>query len=319
MAFTPTGGGYYEVAADGGIFAFGNAPFYGSMGAQPLAAPIVGMAVTPTGGGYDEVAADGGIFAFGTAPFHGSASGMTSASVVAGAMAPTGKGYYEAGADGGVFAFGGVPFDGSGIGQSAGSPVVAMATDPDGGYWEASRSGGIYAFGSPYEGSLVSPTPDPTPDPSAVNGSQIAGIALSQVGSSDGYLYGPNGSTWCGYFTSWVWGQAGIPIGPTGEAVGIGQWALDNGGTLLPPTATPQVGDAVLWEWGGSGDAWPDPSGLNYGNILHVNIVVSVLPGDQIVTVGGNESGAVRQLGPFSVQGAGFTGQSIYAFVQPPA
>ena len=40
------------VASDGGIFAFGDAPFYGSMGGQPLNKPVVGMAATPTGHGY---------------------------------------------------------------------------------------------------------------------------------------------------------------------------------------------------------------------------------------------------------------------------
>jgi hypothetical protein len=31
MAAAPTGGGYWEVAADGGIFSFGKARFYGSV------------------------------------------------------------------------------------------------------------------------------------------------------------------------------------------------------------------------------------------------------------------------------------------------
>ena len=44
MAVTPDGGGYWMVAADGGIFAFGDAKFFGSMGGKPLNAPIVGMA-----------------------------------------------------------------------------------------------------------------------------------------------------------------------------------------------------------------------------------------------------------------------------------
>ena len=30
----PTGGGYWEVAADGGVFTFGNATYYGSMGSK---------------------------------------------------------------------------------------------------------------------------------------------------------------------------------------------------------------------------------------------------------------------------------------------
>ncbi len=67
--------GYHEVASDGGIFSFGDAQFYGSMGGTPLNKPIVGMASTPDGKGYWEVAADGGIFSFGDAQFYGSMGG----------------------------------------------------------------------------------------------------------------------------------------------------------------------------------------------------------------------------------------------------
>ena len=67
MAATPTGHGYWLVAADGGIFTFGDAGFHGSTGATRLNQPIVGMAPTPTGNGYWLVAADGGIFTFGDA------------------------------------------------------------------------------------------------------------------------------------------------------------------------------------------------------------------------------------------------------------
>ena len=42
MAATPDGGGYWLVAADGGIFSFGDAHFYGSTGAVHLNQPIVG-------------------------------------------------------------------------------------------------------------------------------------------------------------------------------------------------------------------------------------------------------------------------------------
>jgi hypothetical protein len=74
LPFTaPTG--YTMVASDGGIFAFGDASFHGSMGGTPLNKPIVGLATTPDGHGYWEVASDGGIFAFGDASFHGSMGG----------------------------------------------------------------------------------------------------------------------------------------------------------------------------------------------------------------------------------------------------
>ena len=44
MASTPDGGGYWEVASDGGIFAFGDARFFGSTGGVHLTKPVVGMA-----------------------------------------------------------------------------------------------------------------------------------------------------------------------------------------------------------------------------------------------------------------------------------
>jgi hypothetical protein len=75
MAATPDGGGYWMVAADGGIFAFGDAGFYGSTGNIVLNQPVVGMTPGVQGQGYWMVAADGGIFAFGDAPFYGSAAG----------------------------------------------------------------------------------------------------------------------------------------------------------------------------------------------------------------------------------------------------
>jgi hypothetical protein len=86
-AAAASGGSYWEVAADGGIFAFGSAGFHGSMGGQHLNSPVVGLAATPTGQGYWEVAADGGIFAFGSAGFHGSMGGQHLNSPVVGLAA----------------------------------------------------------------------------------------------------------------------------------------------------------------------------------------------------------------------------------------
>jgi hypothetical protein len=74
MAATADGKGYWEFHSDGGIFSFGSARFFGSMGRHFLAQPIVGMAPTADGNGYWLAAADGGVFAFGGAPFLGSAA-----------------------------------------------------------------------------------------------------------------------------------------------------------------------------------------------------------------------------------------------------
>jgi hypothetical protein len=63
------------VALDGGVFAFGDAHFYGSMGGHPLNAPMGEIAANPNGPGYSTVAEDGGVFSFGGAPFEGSMGG----------------------------------------------------------------------------------------------------------------------------------------------------------------------------------------------------------------------------------------------------
>jgi hypothetical protein len=141
--------GYWLVAADGGIFAFGNAPFYGSMGGKHLDQPIVGMASTPDGKGYWLVASDGGIFAYGDANFFGSMGGRHLDSPIVGmATTPDGKGYWLVASDGGIFAYGDASFQGSKGGQPLNAPIVGMAAVPAGqGYELLGSDGGVYPFG----------------------------------------------------------------------------------------------------------------------------------------------------------------------------
>ena len=141
--------GYWEVAADGGIFSFGDARFYGSMGGTPLNQPIVGMAATPSANGYWEVAADGGIFSFGDARFYGSMGGTPLNQPIVGmAATPTANGYWEVAADGGIFSFGDARFYGSMGGTPLNQPIVGMAATPTAnGYWEVAADGGIFSFG----------------------------------------------------------------------------------------------------------------------------------------------------------------------------
>ena len=152
MALTPDQGGYWLVGADGGVFAFGDAGYHGSLAGEPLTQPIVGMAVDQATGGYWLVARDGGVFAF-DAPFYGSAASLhLSAPVVGIESAPSGTGYRLVASDGGVFSYN-EPFYGSMGGQPLDDPVVGIAEDPTtGGYWIACANGDVLAFGAPFYG-----------------------------------------------------------------------------------------------------------------------------------------------------------------------
>ena len=108
MASTPSGHGYWLVAADGGVFTFGDATFHGSAAGMTHGAPILAMAATRTGKGYYLLAANGGVFTFGDAHFAGAA--MDTSRVATGIAVPAnGRGYMVVRADGSVAGFGGAP------------------------------------------------------------------------------------------------------------------------------------------------------------------------------------------------------------------
>jgi lysophospholipase L1-like esterase len=123
-----SGAGYWLAASDGGVFAYGDAGFYGSAGSFVLNKPVAGMAATPDGRGYWLVASDGGVFAYGDAGFYGSAGSFVLNKPVAGmAATPDGRGYWLVASDGGVFAYGDAGFYGSAGSFVLNKPVVGMA------------------------------------------------------------------------------------------------------------------------------------------------------------------------------------------------
>ena len=163
--------GYLTVAADGGIFSFGQ-PFCGSTGNIALNKPVVGMAQAPGRGGYWLVASDGGVFTFGAARFYGSTGNIhLNQPVVGMAATPDGGGYWLVASDGGIFCFGDAGFYGSAA-TFPGQDIVGMAPSPGGGgYWLVSTTGRVFAYGDAiFKGDtsalrlnarIVGITPDP--------------------------------------------------------------------------------------------------------------------------------------------------------------
>ncbi len=97
MAATPSGHGYWFTASDGGVFAFGDAGFYGSLGSVPQSRPVVAMGSTSDGQGYWFTNNNGGVTAYGDATYWGSAPQVLAQPVVGMAEAP-GSGHFTASA-----------------------------------------------------------------------------------------------------------------------------------------------------------------------------------------------------------------------------
>ena len=340
---TPDGKGYWLYALDGGIFSFGDAHFYGSTGGIKLWQPIVGMAAMPDGAGYWMVASDGGVFSFGDAAFHGSTGGIKLASPVVGMIAShDGAGYVLAAGDGGVFTFGDGPFHGSLGGRSIPGWVNGIAATPSGnGYWLANADGAVYPFGDagsygdnsgasrnpPIAAIVATPSghgywllePDafPTAFSHPAGDVNIVNLATSQVREdpNTGSFCNPYGpcEAWCALFVTWVWGHSGVPI-PSFPFVGsIYNWAVAHT-RVLPPSARPSPGDAVLY---GTGPQ-------NVGTAVHTGIVAQVWPDGAIDTVEGDAgpapSGALNVVinGPFlPSDSANYNGFPIFGFAVP--
>jgi len=233
------GQSYWFVARDGGIFAFGDAKFFGSTGSIKLNQPIVGMATTPDGQGYWFVAQDGGIFAYGDAKFFGSTGDVKPASPIVGMAATTsGQGYWFVTRDGGIYAFGDAKPAGSAT--NTGQPIVAMAPDPrTGGYWIAGRDGGVSALGGAADLGGVHGLNQP-----------IVGMAATPTGqgywlvAQDGGIFAFGDAKFFGSTGNIKLNQpiVGMSASPTGQ----GYWFVAQDGGIFA------FGDAGFWGSTGS-------------------------------------------------------------------
>jgi hypothetical protein len=180
------------------------------------------------------------------------------------------------------------------------------------------------------------------------SGSEIVRIAQSQLGQTENPLssnctkYGPC-VDWCSLFVAWVWEKAGVPLhggtAPFAWSGSIYKWAQaheagvlprkragdnpfleaqPNGARVLPPTATPAPGDAVLFGYVERNSA---------GELIrilrsdHVAIVERLFPDGEITTIDGNYGDRVARVGPFLPAEAVAKGEPapIYGYAQPPS
>jgi len=351
------GQGYWVAASDGGVFSFGNAQFYGSMGGKPFNGSMVGIAATPDGGGYWLVASDGGVFSFGNAQFHGSMGGKPfNGSMVGIAATPDGGGYWLVASDGGVFSFGNAQFHGSMGGKPFNGSMVGMAPTPGGGYWLVASDGGVFSFGDAQFYGSMGGKPLNAP---------VVGMSRTRDGggywlvASDGGVFSFGNAQFSGAplvpppttptptsppasppppgartaVVSLAQKKVGIREGPGnqnpfGPSVAwcalFVSWIWNHSQVQIPSTAT--VRGIYKWSWdrqqARSPSARPEPGdAVIYGRAgdQHTGIVEIVSPdGGLITTIEGNRSNKVSRIGPFRPSdSARYNGMPIYGFASP--
>ncbi len=158
MVPSATGHGYFMVAADGGVFAFGDAVFAGSCPAiGGCAGAAVAVMPDASGNGYWLVTATGHVYAFGDAPFLGAPGGNVGSPVTSAVRTHDGNGYWILLADGTVLPFGdAITLGGAQGSTSALNPATAIfATQSGLGYWVATANGAVANFGdAPNDGGM---------------------------------------------------------------------------------------------------------------------------------------------------------------------
>ena len=151
-------GGYFMVASDGGVFAFGDAHFAGSCpGIGGCSGAAVAVMPDSSGNGYWLVTQTGNVYTFGDAPNFG-APGNTGSPVTSAVRTPDGGGYWILTANGTVYNYGDAASDGDAAGAFGGlNPATAIFTTSDGGgYWIASANGTVDQYGdAPNDGGMA--------------------------------------------------------------------------------------------------------------------------------------------------------------------
>jgi hypothetical protein len=233
MAVLPNGLGYWLAGSDGGVFSFGEAKFYGSLGAKTLPSghSIIAIVGTRSGLGYWLVDASGVVTPFGDALALGALPvADVKTPIVSVAISRDGKGAWFANAAGKVFTLGTAEGYGSPPRRTTlDHPITAMAATPDDkGYWLAEADGDVYPFGDAAKGK-------PAP-------ARMIGSIVGMVPAKDALGY------WATTDHGWV-----LPGGD----------AFSKGGVDAFVNGSPIVGIATTARWNGKLPApvSPYPSG----------------------------------------------------------
>ena len=246
MAATPDGGGYWLVGPDGGIFAYGDAGFFGSAGGCTSTSRSSAWRPRRTAvatGWWRPTAASS---AYGDAGFFGSAGSLRlNAPIVGMAATPDGGGYWLVASDGGIFSYGDAAFHGS-----AGSLHLNAARRRHGGDARAAAATGWWRATA---ASSATATPPSSARPASLSlNAPVTGMASTSDG--DGYwLVARDG----GIFT---YGDASYSVRSGGTAlpgpvVGLAT-APDGAGYWLVVGSQPLAGEVVGID--------PGHNGLNY-------------------------------------------------------
>ena len=230
--------GYWVLAGDGRVFAFGIAPGLRSSSPTGATGPAAGMTWTGNAtSGYMVADSDGGVATFGTAQTSAPATGARPPGRVVGiAVDPADyRSYWLVGAGGQVIPYGDARSYGS-VPRRLAAPVVGMAATPaGGGYWLVSARGGVFSFGdAKFFGSA----------PSHI-GSPIVGMAPTPDGG--GYwLVGSRGGVFSfgdAKFFGSATSRTGTPIvgmAPTPD--GSGYWLVSATGGVFSFGRAPFLG-----------------------------------------------------------------------------
>jgi hypothetical protein len=232
VAPTVSGNGYWLAGSDGGVFSFGDAPFFGSAATLRLNQPIVDMVTTASGNGYWLIAADGGIFAYGDAPAPANnplPGQHLNQPITGAARAGNTNGLWLTAGDGGVFAFNGAGFYGAATNLHLNKPVVDIVSTANGqGYWLTAGDGGIFAYGN-------APAPPSNPLPgqhlnqpvvSAARAGSTNGLWLT---AGDGGVFSFNGAGFYGSANSLPLAKPVSSIASTPDGQGYWLAARDGG------------------------------------------------------------------------------------------